>query len=404
MAEIIASLSLNSTLELFERNTPEIIDPTAPIAADLPQVARTVTGKRGVIGGVIMDEPKWVETGAKELCYNNGNSDNAKSASFSWPMCDFESYAELCPADLEKAICGNESQGTLVDLVYNNNLLDIGRGKPLNIALLAQLQLHTKRLRKDGILQRTFGAKTWNVATSTTAGFRHNLNNKLTTDYINNFIKGNLGKCDSLWGSLHASYAGSGTNKVKYVDSNGSAAATKFLNPQYTTDYADSLINSLDLTLRDPSKVIFFIDPALYDSLHIAIGKKFQYIAAYEKYVTDGSVTIDVLMYRGYNFVKFSASEVFDQEADAIVTTNVPERGLVSHSANLRGMALSTGNIMVGIEVMEQELRGAGVVVKKLNEKRERGTFTVESLIRRGLGIVEPKLCTISYASNATFA
>lgn len=403
MAQLITSVSTGSVLDLYARNTPAVIDPLQVMAADMARVSRIVTGKRGKIGGIILTEPQWVEMGAKELCWNNAVSDSPKSSAFSFQMCHFESRAKVCPADLLEAICGNESQGTLASLVYNQNLQNIGQGKTLGTVLSLYLTLHLQRLRKDGILQRTFGAKAWNAATTTTAGFRHNLNGRLTSDYINNFLKGNLGKCDSLWGSLYAN-AGTGANNVKIVDSNGSAAATKFLNPQYTTDYADSLINSLDITVRMPSKVVFFIDPALFDSLYVAIGQKLQYTNDAVRFVESGTAEIDILRYKGYNFVKFTTSETLDYEADAMVTTNVPGRGLVTHSANLRGMALSEGNVMVGLEVVEQEVRGAAVQVKMLEEDGARGIFTIESLIARGVGLIEPKLCTISYASNATFA
>lgn len=405
MADILTTLSTDNVLDLYKGNTPDVIDPLEPIAAELPMLMSMRTGIKGGFKGLILNEPTYVETGAKELCYNNAVSDTFKSRPFSFNLCDFESFAKFCPADLEKVICGNQSQGALRDLLYNGNIAQIGAGRPLGQVWAIALNLHEQRLRKDIIYQRTFGSKVWKTATSSTAGYRHNINNKLSTGYKTNFVVGNLGLCDSLWGILTkgATLNPGDAGYVKYVDSNGSSATQKYLNPQYTRDYADNLINGLDITVRNPSKVVFFIDPEMFKSLHRSINLALINTEAAPIMLAQGSVNIEVLEYQGYYFVPFYASETFDKEMDAMTTTVVPGRGTVTHSANLRAMALTVNNIITGVDIVES-IRGAGMIVKRDPNERARGGFIVETIARRGLGIIEPELCLASWASNGTFA
>lgn len=384
----------------------------------LPNLMSFRGGVWGNFNAGIVDKPQWVTMGQDKICYNDANSDSTKVRTMQVQVCLFKSYAEVCPADFYNIVCGSQTGIALQDML-NANLPTAAQGAVINNPMAAMTAIaidnHRKQATDDFVKHTIFGASVWSNRTTTpagtggTRGFLLKLSSPttVTEEYETNFINKTLGKCDGLWGQLMAGALETDPRlKVNRVFSNDGTVAGNALNPLYTLSYIQSMINSIQLPYKNqPENCAIFIDPAIFRSLQVAIENKFTGTSEGVSLFRAGE--FQFAMVRGYMVVPFKASELLDMDNDAMITTTIPTMGAVTHSANLRGMVLVADNIIMGMDASVQATGDRDMVLvarPDYSDNRKEGNFVIKGGYFSGLGIIEPRYCTVSYSNSNTYA
>jgi hypothetical protein len=417
MAEILATIPTQDFTDVFIASEAKYPNPLSlPNAPGIPNLYFFMGGVWKDFSAVITEKPQWVTMGQDNVCYNSANSDTTKVSTIRIPVCLFKSYASICPADFYNLACGPRVGASFSQMV--NMMPQQQRGaisNPLIAMTLLALQNHTSQAQDDFIKHIVFGSKLWSSRTTTpigsggTRGFLFGMSSpaKVSEKYEVNFINETLGKCDSLWGQLVAGTTETDPRKkVKFVASNDGTAVGNALNPLYTIRYIRRLINEIEAPYNNqPERCVIQIDPAIFRSLNVAIEKQFTGTSEGVQKFTAGD--FNFVRVGGFMVVPFTASELFDMDNDAMIQTNIPEMGgLITHSANLRGMVLVEENLAIGMDGDSTSAGDSGAVMTMApsTDQREDGNFIIKGGYFAGIGIIEPRYCVVSYSNSNTYA
>lgn len=425
MATNLGSVQTQDFEDLFFASQYQYENPvgTAPAGVPLPNfIAVSRTGTWGNFNANIINKPQYVTVGEDELCYNNANSDGIKIRQVTVPVCLYKTFAEICAADIKKLMCGSQVGQSLQNVLNRSNLPTgtvqaLLNSDPMAAMLRIAIEAHKMQMADDHIKATVFGSKLWASRTTTPAGlatgikgFLHQLSSPTTIsqEYEKNFVDKTLGHCDGLWGQLVlGSQATNPEVKVKFVSSNDGTAEGNPLNPLYTLAYIQGLINTLapQYRNRQPQNVGIFVDPAVFRSLLIAIENKFTGTSEGVVLFNEGRFTY--VKVRGYVVVPFIATELFDIENDAMITSaGTSATGEITHSANLRGMVLVADNLIMGMDAAVAQTGTSDAVLTvrpSVASDRTEGVIVMKSAYFSGIGIIEPKHCTVSWSTSNTF-
>lgn len=214
---------------------------------------------------------------------------------------------------------------------------------------------------------------------------------------------------DGVWAEIEARTMSSNPMaKIAYVDTNNGVQAGNATRAENITDFLDDMITAATPQLRSwnyQNESNTFDRPAFFlqDGLYRAYKKylRSRDLEASHKFMIEGEVVRDVLMYDGYAVMRIPEWEQHDAKMGRVTLTG----NNAGYSSKQRALFTTLGNLSIVANMNSIESQpGSGLIIQASPLLKDKGKTWMYADYGLGMGVAQPDLVVAGYNSSTTFA